>query len=153
MSGVTHGHFKVSRRRALALIGAGLALPLAPARAAGPEKIRLRDLWGNGGAFSALAEKLSGARVEMQGYMAPPLKAEMNFFVLTRIPMAVCPFCDSEASWPEDLILVFVAGELTPLPINDLIRVAGRLDLGTKTDPATGFVSRARLMDSDFARA
>ena len=49
MSGVTHAHFMASRRRALALIGAGLALPLAPARAAGPEKIRLRDLWANGG--------------------------------------------------------------------------------------------------------
>ena len=141
---------RFSRRGALALAGAAL---VPPAFADAAEKIKIRDLWAAGGAFSDLATKSAGARVEMQGYMAPPLKAEMDFFVLTRIPMAVCPFCDSEASWPDDLILVLVRGEFDALPFNDLLRVTGRLELGTKTDAATGFVSRARLIDAEFARA
>ena len=89
----------------------------------------------------------------MQGYMAPPLKPEINFFVLTRIPMAVCPYCDTEASWPDDLILVFLDQPISPVPFNDLIKATGRLEIGTKTDEATGFVSRARLVQSAFQNA
>jgi hypothetical protein len=138
-------------RRAL-LIGAASLAAFAPsARAA--ERVKIRDLWGDGGAFSPLAESLKGTVIELRGYMAAPLKPEVNFFVLTRIPTAVCPFCDSEASWPQDLVLVYSARPLEPVPFNDLIRVTGRLDLGTQTDAATGFVSRVRLTEADFAIA
>jgi hypothetical protein len=138
-------------RRALLF---GLALPaiaLRTARAA--QAVKIRDLWGAGGVFSPLAETLNGANVVLQGYMAPPLKPEVDFFVLTRIPMAVCPFCDSEASWPQDLVVVYGARAFTPVPFNDLIRVTGRLDIGTKTDAATGFVSRIRVIAADFVLA
>ena len=127
-----------------------MAVPI-PACAA--ERIKIRDLWAGGGNFSALAEKMAGSVVEMQGYMAPPLKPEINFFVLTRIPMAVCPYCDTEASWPDDLILVFIDSLISPVPFNDLIKVTGKLELGTKTDPATGFDSRARLVSAEFHNA
>ena len=138
---------RLSRR---AFLGSCFALLSVPP-AVGAERIKIRDLWGDGGAFSALAGGLKGALIELRGYMAPPLKPEVKFFVLTRIPMAVCPFCDSEASWPLDLVLVETAGVLDPVPFNDLIAVTGRLDIGAQTDAATGFVSRVRLRDAEFA--
>ena len=142
---------EISRRNLLAgsvMLSASLISFPAPAA----DRIKIRDLWASGGTFSPLAEKMAGATVEMQGYMAPPLKPEINFFVLTRIPMAVCPYCDAEASWPDDLILVYVPAAMSPVPFNDLIRVTGKLELGTKTDEATGFVSRARLVGAGFER-
>ena len=137
-------------RRTFVLGGLAGLLPVGPAFAS--DRIKIRDLWAGGGAFSPLAERMAGSTVEMQGYMAPPLKPEINFFVLTRIPMAVCPYCDTEASWPDDLILVYVPAAMSPVPFNDLIRVTGRLEIGTKTDEATGFVSRARLVGAGFER-
>ena len=129
---------------------AGILALATDARAA--DRIKIRDLWASGGSFSPLAEKMSGEAVEMQGYMAPPLKPEINFFVLTRIPMAFCPYCDTEASWPDDLILVYVDHPMSPVPFNDLIRVSGKLEIGTKTDPATGFVSRVRMVGAAFEK-
>ena len=140
----------LSRRLVIKVAAAGLALTALPAFAA--ERVKIRDLWAGGGQFSPLAEKMAGAMIEMQGYMAPPLKPEIDFFVLTRIPMAFCPYCDTEAAWPDDLILVFIDHAISPVPFNDLIRVSGRLEIGTKTDAATGFVSRARLLGAAFER-
>ena len=51
---------------------------------------------------------LSGARLKR--YALTVVIAFAAFFVLTRIPMAVCPFCDSEANWPDDLVLVETSG-------------------------------------------
>ena len=137
-------------RRSLLALAPGLLAAGRPAQAA--ESVRLRDLWGERGSFSPLAEKLAGASVEMRGYMAPPLKPEIDFFVLTRIPMAVCPFCDTEANWPDDLVLVRTSGALRAVDFSDLISVRGRLELGTATDAQTGFVSRLRLVQADFRR-
>ena len=45
---------------------------------------------------------LVGQRVTLPGFMAPPLKPEPDFFVLTRTPTSTCPFCTSGADWPVD---------------------------------------------------
>ena len=135
-------------RRTFLTTLAGLALPRAGKAA---EQLKIRDLWAAGNEFSAQAQSLNGTSVEMRGYMAPPLKPEIDFFVLTRIPMAVCPFCDTEAAWPNDLIVVYMTNTLQPVSFNDLIIVSGTLELGTKTDANTGFVSRIRLLQAKFA--
>ena len=31
--------------------------------------------------------------------------AQGDFFVLTRSPVALCPFCDSDKDWPADIIV------------------------------------------------
>ena len=141
-----------SRRGLLRALPQALAAASLPGQALAAERVKIRDLWAGGGQFSPLAEKMAGAMIELQGYMAPPLKPEIDFFVLTRIPMAFCPYCDTEAAWPDDLILVFIDHAISPVPFNDLIRVSGRLEIGTKTDAATGFVSRARLLGAAFER-
>lgn len=139
-------------RRAL-MLGAMGAVMSFPAAWGGETQVKIRDLWAEHGEFSELAKQLAGKRIAVRGYMAPPLKAEIDFFVLTRIPMAFCPFCDSNASWPDDLMLVRVANALAVVPFNTLIVTEGVLDIGTETDEATGFVSRVRLVDAQYRAA
>ncbi len=137
----------LTRRTALAM---ALACA-APARAA--MRLDFRDLLAGPGAVSDKAVRASGAEVEMRGYMAPPLKSEINFFVLTRLPAAICPFCDSAAAWPEDIVLVQMARPIRAIDYDTLIRVTGVLDTGEQTDAQTGFVSLVRLRDASYLRA
>lgn len=105
---------------------------------------------------TVLADKpkaLSGGEVVMTGYMAPPLKAEASFFVLTSTPLATCPFCETEMQWPDDIVLVLTAEPIEVVAFNRPIRVTGRLETGFAKDPETGFVSLIRLRDAEFERA
>ena len=43
--------------------------------------------------------------------MAPPLKAEAAFFVLTREPVARRPFCQSDADWPDNILVVYLSSQ------------------------------------------
>ena len=139
----------MNRRTLLAVLLVGPAALATPARA---DTIRLRDLYRKDLSFSPLARSLAGERVAVDGFMAPPLEAETNFFVLTKMPMAVCPFCETEADWPDDILAVFAKRTVRPVPYNVPIVARGRLDLGTERDPRTGFVSRVRLTDAAFSR-
>ena len=58
--------------------------------------------------FSEKVQHLNGKKVVIQGFMAPPLKAEADFFVLTREPVALCPFCQSDADWPDNILVVYL---------------------------------------------
>jgi hypothetical protein len=127
------------------LVGLALVAPLASRRAHAADRVTFADLWSEGNEFSQRAKELAGKTVEMRGYMAPPLKPEVEFYVLTSTPMATCPFCDSEATWPRDIALVMLARPLKAQAYNRAISVAGILDIGTQTDEKTGFVSRVRL--------
>ena len=118
--------------------------------AAGP--VMLRDLYNQDQSFSDLALGLEGQRIDVSGYMAPPLKAETRFFVLTKRPMATCPFCETEAEWPDDIVATYARRIITPVPFNVPISASGVLELGTFKDPELGFVSRVRLTDADFER-
>jgi hypothetical protein len=80
------------------------------------------------------------------------LKPEINFFVLTALPAAVCPFCDSEAAWPNDIVLVQTARPIHAISYDQLIRVTGVLEIGVSTDPTTGFVSRVRVRDARYVK-
>ncbi|MCI5077411.1 hypothetical protein [Oricola sp.] len=132
---------------------AGLATGFAPrAFAQDDEVVRMRDLYNKDLSFSDYAKSMEGRRISVQGFMAPPLKADSNFFVLTKRPMAVCPFCETEAEWPNDILAVYTKRTLRTVPFNVRIVTSGELALGTYTDPELGFVSRVRLVDSTVAR-
>ncbi len=137
-------------RRQLMLV-AGLA-PFASTAARATELLTFRDIWLDGDAVTDKARASIGAEVDMQGYMAPPLKAETNFFVLTKLPTAICPFCDSTAAWPEDIVLVLMGRPIRAIDYDKLIRVRGTLEFGTETDKATGFVSRVRLRNATYKK-
>jgi len=134
------------------LVALACLAPIANRAAIAAERINVAELWAGGTEFSQRARELAGKPVELRGYMAPPLKPEVDFFVLTNLPMAVCPFCDSAAAWPEHIVLVFLNRPVRAIPYDRLISVSGILYIGTETDVATGFVSRVRLRDSKYAR-
>ncbi|WP_218122706.1 hypothetical protein [Propionivibrio dicarboxylicus] len=99
--------------------------------------------------YSDKALALRGKAVRMRGYMAPPLKPESKFFVLTREPVSVCPFCASDAEWPADIIVIYLNGTLAPVNFSHRIEVEGRLEIGSWVDPSTGFVSQVRIVDAE----
>ena len=101
--------------------------------------------------FSDTLNSLNGSEVTMTGFMAPPLKPSINFFVLTETPMAVCPFCSTDADWPYNMVVVYVNGSVDALPYDQEVTVTGTLDLGSYMDGDTGFVSQVRLLDATVA--
>ena len=145
-----HGERPVLSRRSM--LGLACLAPLAcvPARAA--DLVTFSDLAVAEGRYTEKAKKLAGRTVEMHGYMAPPLKPEIDFFVLTSLPTAICPFCDAAASWPDDIVLVNLSRPVRALAYDRLLDVSGTLEIGTFTDEATGFVSLVRLRDAKYTK-
>lgn len=137
-------------RRAFLAASAGLVL--APLAGTAGTVLKMRDLYNKDLSFSDFARSHQSKRVSVTGYMAPPLKAETNFFVLTKLPMATCPFCESEAEWPDDILVVYADDIISVIPFNSPIIVTGTLELGTRTDEALGFVSRVRLTSASFEK-
>lgn len=141
----------LTRRRAfLSLIAlAGLGLPAHAA-----EQLTFDELYAVqsvlGLKFTEKVKTLAGKPVTMKGFMAPPLKAEAKFFVLTEIPMALCPFCSSDADWPDNIVVIYLDEKQTFVQANAPIEVDGVLDCGSWTDPETGFVSLLRLRHAEF---
>jgi len=116
-------------------------------------KFHFRDLYARGGNFSELAKQKKGKIIRVRGYMAPPIKAQANFFVLTKMPMSFCPFCESEADWPNDIMLVKTDKNIEAVPYNMPIYVTGKLEIGTQLDPKSGFLSRVRLVNATFKKS
>ncbi|MFN3616092.1 MAG: hypothetical protein ACK4WC_16250 [Rubrimonas sp.] len=146
----------IDRRAALAGLAAAATAgwPLRAAellemeRLYGPEE----DRTGPGPIFSDLARRNDGRRVRFRGFMAPPLIAETNFFVLADIPMAICPFCDTESEWPNNIVSVFAKRVVEVTPFHAPIEVEGVLRLGPHLHEPTGFLSLVRLDDATLAR-
>ena len=135
------------------LLSTGLALaatPLLTGHAIAEDVAKIRDLYSGGRNLSDWAQSSVGDRVTFEGYMAPPLKANSNFFVLTALPMSVCPFCETEAEWPNNIIAVYAKRVVDVMPFNRKIEVRGRLEAGSFRDPETGFLSLVRLEDATF---
>jgi hypothetical protein len=147
-------------RRAVLAAGAGIAaacvsgLASGRARAASFARLTFDDLYEASGVlglrFSRQLLAAKGTMVTLQGYMAPPLRAESRFFVLTREPVSICPFCSSDAEWPTDIVVIYLVDAAAPTRFSDPISVTGRLEVGSWTDPETGFVSQIRLVDAAF---
>jgi hypothetical protein len=134
----------------------GGVLGALPGMACGREMLRFDGLYKiygvRGMEFSDRVRSLAGGAVSITGYMAPPLKAESTFFVLSREPLSICPFCESDADWPVDIVVIYLrrVGPLTEAGAR--VTVSGRLEIGSWSDPDTGFVSLLRVVDADYAR-
>jgi hypothetical protein len=133
-----------------------LMIALAPTAVASESATALRfsDLYAPSGplgvAFSESVQRLRGLPVRMTGYLAPPLKAEASFFVLCAQPVSICPFCQSDADWPQDIVVIYPHGDggWRFRSAAERVEVVGTLDLGSKLDPTTGFVSQVRLLSA-----
>lgn len=143
-----------SRRNLLAGAACAVTVLAAGAARARDNALTFEQLYGKvsvlGLEFSDRVKELKGQRVSMRGFMAPPLKAESKFFVLTKMPMALCPFCSSDADWPEDIVVVYLDDKQTFVQAQQTIEVTGVLEYGSWTDPETGFVSQLRLTQARF---
>jgi hypothetical protein len=144
------------RRRSLLGSAASLAsLGVAYPAAAQGETLRFDALyaaWGvRGMTLSDRVRALADKRVAIVGYMAPPLRAESRFFVLTREPLSLCPFCQSDAEWPADIVVVYLRRAMPLINAGARVQVEGRLEIGSWTDPDTGFVSLLRIIDAGYA--
>lgn len=122
----------------------------APATLAFAELYKSRTVMGM--AFSERTTELAGKSVVIAGYMAPPLKPESAFFVLTRAPVSICPFCSSDADWPADIVVVYLKHPTGFLQDGSAVSVSGILQMGSQRDPETGFVSQLRLTDASVKR-
>ena len=142
---------RIGRRTFIAGASATLGLVFAkPAFAR--EKIKIRDLYKTQAEFSDQAKSFAASRevINVPGFMAPPLKADASFFVLTQRPMAVCPFCETSADWPSDIVFVRTSKIVDAVAFNRPIMTTGILELGEAKDEETGFVSLVRLVDAQF---
>ncbi len=142
----------MDRRRFLVLSPALLLVPRAASAQEEDGTIRLRDLYNKDMSFSDVALASEGQRIVVNGFMAPPLKAESTFFVLTKMPMAVCPFCEPGQTWPDDILPVYTRRVVDPIPFNVPMQTTGILELGDYVDPDTGFFSVLRLVEATYER-
>lgn len=94
--------------------------------------------------LSEKLQSLDGQTVIMEGYVAPPLKPRLDFFVLTRIQLAFCPFCSNDVEWPTDIALVYLP-ETRTISSEFPVRIIGQMEIGTSTDAETGMVSVVRI--------
>ncbi len=138
----------IPRRMFLAGTAASVATPALGV--SNSPAVRIRDLYDRDGAFSQVVTDNIDTRLKVQGFMAPPLRADSHFFVLTKLPLAVCPFCESGAEWPNDIVAIYTKRRVEVIPFNVKIEVDGVVDVGEFTDPDTGFVSMLRLNDAVF---
>ena len=145
-----HGNRSTLSRRSMLRLACLAPFASLPARAA--ELVTFSDISVADDQYTDKARKLAGKVVEMHGYMAPPLKPEIDFFVLTSLPTAICPFCDAAASWPDDIVLVQLSRPVRALAYDRLLDVSGTLEIGIETDEKTGFVSLVRLRDAKYTK-
>ena len=148
---------RTTRRHLVGLAAAAAWLVPPGAHGAGPAALSFATLYKTIGVrgleFSDRVQQLRGRDVAITGYMAPPLKAESRFFVLSSEPLALCPFCQSDAEWPVDIVVVYLAEVMPLLAAGVRITVSGRLDVGSWIDPESGFVSLLRLVDARYRDA
>ncbi len=116
------------------------------------QRVRMFELYNDDNDFTPLAKELNGKRISMQGFMAPHLKVDSDFFILSNTPVDTCPFCASEADWIDSIVFVRMRRRQEAVDLGAVIMVEGRLEIGPATDPDTGFVSKVRLTDAEFRR-
>ena len=138
------------------LLSWGICIPQPSAFTAHATDLTFPEMYDGGSAYglvlSGRLQSLEGQTVSVQGFMAPPLKPTINFFVLTEVPMSICPYCSSDADWPSNIIMVRLSKPVTALPFDEPIRVTGRLELGSQVDEETGFVSLVRIIAQSISR-
>ncbi|MBY0613171.1 MAG: hypothetical protein K2P80_13395 [Beijerinckiaceae bacterium] len=146
----------LDRRTVLRFLGVCLLADASRPAAAAP-RIGFGELYSGydatGFTLSEKSRALAGQVVEFKGFMAPPLKPEATFFVLTRFPVSLCPFCNSDAEWPSDIVVVYLSEPQSFTHMSSGILVTGRLDFGAFMDPDTGMVSLVRLQEARWGPA
>jgi len=127
-AGFVMAHILLNRRRTLLGFGAAVLAAARPHLAIA-ELFGFDELYGKfsplGLEFSEKTRCLHGRSVEMNGFMAPPLKTEIS--------MSICPFCSSDADWPDNIVVVYLDKKqtlCTAFPDNQCCRNTGYQFIG-----------------------
>jgi hypothetical protein len=131
----------------IAVLGLGLSGPAASA-----QRVRMFELYNDDNDYSDLAKELNGKRISMQGFMAPHLKVDSDFFILSNTPVETCPFCASEGDWIDSIVFVRMRRKQEAVDPGAIIMVEGKLEIGPEKDQETGFFSKVRITDAEFRR-
>jgi hypothetical protein len=145
--------FRPGGRRAamLACVGLAATAALKPARAQGATS--LRDLYDEAGTGpSALARRLEGRRVALEGLVAPVPSGEAGWLALGETALVPCQLCGGPHDWPTGVVAV--QGDLPHLadPYSR-VRIEGVLVLDPAARAATGLPDRLVLRDAGLANA
>ena len=131
----------------IAALGFGVSLPALAA-----QRVRMFELYNNDNDYSPLAKELNGQRIAMQGFMAPHLKVDSDFFILSNTPVESCPFCASEGDWIDSIVFVRMRRKQEAVDPGAVIMVEGKLEIGPEKDAETGFFSKVHIIDAEFRR-
>ena len=121
-------------------------------RVVAAQRVRMFELYNDDNDFSSLAKELTGKRIAMQGFMAPHLKVDSDFFILSNTPVETCPFCASEGDWIDSIVFVRMRRKQEAVDPGVVILVEGKLEIGPEKDAETGFFSKIRITDAEFRR-
>jgi hypothetical protein len=115
--------------------------------------IGLRELYDEAGTGpSALARRLEGKRVALEGLVAPVPSGEAGWLALGETALVPCQLCGGPHDWPTGV--VSVQGALPHLadPYSR-VRIEGVLVLDPVARAATGLPDRLVLLDAGLANA
>ena len=124
----------MKRRNFLTALFFSAMAPVAAVKAASDLKLGFEEMYeGNpilGLQFSQKLKSFADKTVSVEGFMAPPLKPEADFLVMTREPVSLCPFCNSDQDWPDNIIVVYLSKKQEFVQPNRPIVVTAGWSLG-----------------------
>ena len=144
--------FGPAGRRVAMLACVGLAATsLKPVRAAGV--VALRDLYDESGTGpSALARRLDGRRIALEGLVAPVPSGAAGGLALGVTALVPCQLCGGPHDWPTGVVAVQGALPHLADPYARF-RIEGELVLDPAAREATGLPDRFVLRDAGLATA
>ena len=149
----------IDRRRVL-LAGAGaLALLVGAGKRAwaATRALSLESLYGNpdmpGVDYRPKVLELAGQKVAVKGYVVPHTGDQAApFMVVSAEPLIGCPHCLASLDLPADSVIAYFKTAPKLADIGLPVTVEGTLELGSRADAKTGFVSAIRLVEAAVAR-
>lgn len=119
-----------------------------------PVKIGFDDFYDGydedtGPIVSERLKELDGRKVLIQGYMAPPLDLDLDWFLLTIVPVGGCAFCGSSLDVSAGTAMIYPVNESVFFTGNG-VHVTGTVEVGDGRDPATGMASLIRIYADDI---
>ncbi|MBI1773725.1 MAG: hypothetical protein HYR63_00125 [Proteobacteria bacterium] len=96
--------------------------------------------------------ELAGQRVTVKGYVVPhTADSAAPFMVVSAEPLVGCPHCLAALDLPPDSLIAYFKEPPKLADIGFPVTVEGTLELGSRSDAKTGFVSTARLVEARVA--
>jgi hypothetical protein len=150
----------LDRRRVLLAGVSSFALVAGFGRSssAASPSLQLGDLYRNpdmpGVDYRPKVLAMAGQRVSVKGYVVPhTADRAAPFMIVSAEPLAGCPHCLAALDLPSDSVIGYFKEQPKLKDIGLPVMVEGTLELGSRADAKTGFVSAIRLVEASIARA